>query len=123
MEMTMDYLANQVSELNTKLANHVNCDYWKTENGGVQSQLIDLINESYENGNDAEEILNSLCEIIDYEPKKEVTFTATITVTGRMDVRLGEDVEDILNGIEFTVDAYDGDVIIDDYSTNEIEEC
>ena len=123
MQTKIIELEEIISRQNSALTTHENCDYWKSENGRVQGQLIELINDSYENDSDSEDILKSICEIIDYEPKKEVNFTATITVTGRMDVPLGEDVYDLLNGIEFSVDAYDGDVIIDDYSTNEIEEC
>ena len=122
MQTKIIELEEIISRQNSALTTHENCDYWKSENGRVQGQLIELINDSYENDSDSEDILKSICEIIDYEPKKEVNFTATITVTGRMDVPLGEDVYDLLNAIEFSVDAYDGDVIIDDYSTNEIEE-
>ena len=126
MEMTMDYLANQVSELNTKLANHVNCDYWKAENGRVQSQIIELINDSYESGTDSEEILESLSQIIDYEAKKEIEFTATIRFTGRIDVPMSEytngfDLSDILN--EAYVDINHGDVVIDGYDLQDAEEC
>ena len=126
MEMTMDYLANQVSELNTKLANHVNCDYWKSENGRVQSQIIELINDSYESGTDSEEILESLSQIIDYEAKKEIEFTATIRFTGRIDVPMSEytngfDLSDILN--EAYVDINHGDVVIDGYDLQDAEEC
>ena len=126
MEMTMDYLANQVSELNIKLANHVNCDYWKSENGRVQSQIIELINDSYESGTDSEEILESLSQIIDYEAKKEIEFTATIRFTGRMEVPMSEytngfDLSDILN--EAYVDINHGDVVIDGYDLQDAEEC
>ena len=115
-------MQEQINELTAKLANHQNCDYWKAENGRIGSQLIELVTEGFEESLDSEDILNRICEIIDFEPKKEVEFTATITVTGRMDVRLGEDVTSELEGIEFSVDAYGGDVIIDNYETYSIEE-
>ena len=42
----IESLQNQVSELSAKLGpSHTNCDYWKSENGRVQSQIIDLIND------------------------------------------------------------------------------
>ena len=119
---TTTYMEEQVNELKAQLANHQNCDYWKSENGRIQRQLIELVTDAYENDSDSADILRGVCEIIDFEPKGEVSFTATITVTGRMDVPLGEDVASMLEDIEFSVEAYNGDVIIDDYSTNEIEE-
>ena len=88
------------------------------------NQITDQLSRDgwYDDSIDKDDVLTNLCEIIDYEPKKEISFTATITVTGRMDVRIGEDVSDLLDGIEFSLDTYNGDVIIDNYETYSIEE-
>lgn len=88
------------------------------------NKIIDsLTREYWYNPNtDKEEILNELCEILDYEPKQEVQFEGVIRFSGRVDVPLDEDydLESILSDI--SVDIYNGDVIIDDYSLDSVEE-
>lgn len=104
-------------------ANHQNCDYWKSENGRVQSQIIDLINDAYENETDSEDILTTLCEIIDYNPVKEIEFSGTIQFTGRIEVPLNEvaefDLEDALS--DMYVDINNGNVTIDNYDIYEVQ--
>lgn len=129
---TQTYLDTKISELqdiisrqNAALTTHQNCDYWKSENGRVQSQIIDLINDSYDNGNDAEEILTSLCEIIDYNPVKEIAFTATMSFSGTIQVSRedqdGFDLHDFLS--DAYVDMNHGDVVIDSYELYDANEC
>lgn len=122
---TTEYLQSQINELKSQLSKHSNCDYWKSENGRVQGQIIELINYSYDNENDADEILRSLCEIIDYNPVKEIEFTATISFSGRIDVPRAEqdefDLESILQ--EAYVDINDGNVVIDNYELYDCNEC
>ena len=129
---TTTYLFDEIKELkdiisrqNSALATHQNCDYWKSENGRVQGQIIELINDAYTNDIDATGIVESLCEIIDYEPKKEIEFTATIRFTGRIDVPLIE-----LNSFDLTdalsdayVDINNGDIVIDSYDIEEVDEA
>jgi hypothetical protein len=129
---TETYLDNKIAELqdiisrqNAALTTHQNCDYWKSENGRVQSQIINLINDAYDNGSDAEDILTTLCEIIDYNPTKEVAFTATISFSGTIQVSRedqdGFDLEEILS--EAYVDINHGDVVIDSYELYDANEC
>ena len=124
--MTSTYAESQIADLKAQLANHQNCDYWKSENGRIGSQLIELVNDAYESDKDAEEILTEICSIIDYEPKKEIEFTATIRFTGRIDVPMSEytngfDLSDVLG--EAYVDINNGDVVIDGYDLEDAEEC
>ena len=122
---TNEYLQSQIDDLKSQLSKHSNCDYWKSENGRVQGQIIQLINESYDNETDADEILRVLCEIVDYNPTKEIEFTATISFTGRIDIPRGEqddfDLESILQ--DAYVDINNGDVIIDGYELYDCNEC
>lgn len=121
---TEDYLRNQIKMLQDNLKNHTNCDYWKSENGRVQSQIIDVIDEIYAgNWSDVEDIANSLCQIIDYSPTKEISFTATMTFSGTIQVPSNEDfdLEDILG--EAYVDINHGDVVIDSYELYDANEC
>ena len=125
MEATTTYLEEQIRILQDTLKSHQNCDYWKSENGRVQSQIIELINEAYTDDIDATNIVETLCQIIDYNPVKEIEFTATMKFTGKIEVNLLEldsfDLEEILS--DAYVDINHGDVVIDGYELYDAEEC
>lgn len=124
METTNKFLQDQVNMLQNNLKNHQNCDYWKAENGRVQSQIIDVIDEIYQNEwSDVEDIARNLCQIIDYTPTKEIEFTATISFTGTVTVPAGEevDLEEILS--EAYVDINNGDVVINSHELYDANEC
>jgi len=96
-----------------------------TSNSQISRIIDNLSEESWFNPNtEKEEILNDLCEILDYQPKKEVQFEGTIYFSGRVDIPLSEyenfDIDDYVNDI--TVDCYNGDVVIDEYHTEEVRE-
>jgi hypothetical protein len=125
---TTEYLKAQVDILQKNLSNHTNCDYWKAENGRVQSQIIDVVDEIYAgNWSDVEDIASTLSEIIDYNPVKEIEFTATIRFTGRMEIPSAEynsggyNLSDILG--DAYVDINNGDIVIDGYEIEDAEEC
>ena len=124
MQTKIIELEDIISRQNSALTTHQNCDYWKSENGRIQGQIIELINDAYTEDIDATNIVESLCEIIDYEPKKEIEFTATIRFNGRIDVPL-IDLNDF-NLMDALSDAYvdinNGDIVIDDYDIEEAEE-
>lgn len=126
MEVTKDFLQNQINMLQATLKNHSNCDYWKAENGRVQGQIIDVVDEIQAgNWTDVDDIANTLCEIIDYNPVKEIEFTATIRFTGRMEIPVGEyDGFDLTAALEDAyVDINNGDIVIDGYEIEDAEEC
>ena len=122
---TNEYLQSQINELKSQLSKHSNCDYWKNENGRVQSQIINLIDSFYSDGDSADEIIETLCQIIDYTPTKEISFTATMTFSGTISVPADEaedfDLTDILS--EAYVDINHGDVVIDSYELYDAHEC
>ena len=100
-------------------------DELSRSNGTIRKIMDNLTEESWFNPNtEKEEILNDLCAILDYEPKKEVQFEGTIYFSGRIDVPLAEyedfDIDEYVNDI--TVDCYNGNVIIDEYHTEEVRE-
>lgn len=125
MEATTTFLQSQIDELKKQLNNHQNCDYWKAENGRVQGQIIDVINSYFEDETDAIEIVNTLCQIIDYEPKKEIEFTATIRFTGRIDIPANEYEDFDLNSYleDAYVDINNGNVVIDSQELEDADEC
>ena len=124
MEATTEYLQNQIKILQNNLAAHQNCDYWKAENGRVQSQLIDLINAGHEDDLDASELLITMAEIIDYHPTKEIFFSGTISFGGRIDVSVHDledfNLEEVLADVD--VDVNNGDVVIDHCGLETVEE-
>ena len=92
------------------------------------NQIIDNLTEDYwfNPNTDTEVILSDICEILNYEPKKEISFSATFTVSGRYDIPM-TDVEDFdleaFLADTMSIDAYNGDVVIDDWSLENAEEC
>lgn len=126
METTMQFLQDQVAMLQRNLAAHQNCDYWKAENGRVQSQIIDVIDEIYAgNWHDVEDIAQNLCNIIDYQPTCEIEFTANINFTGRIQIPASEKEDfDLTAALEDAyVDINNGDVVIDGYELYDANEC
>ena len=118
-------LQDEVSALTEKIGpNHQNCDYWKSENGRIGQQLINLVNNAYDNDSDASEILESVCEIIDYNPTKTIQFEGVIHFSGSIDVprheQDGFDLEEALSDVY--VDINNGDVVIDNYDLYSVEE-
>jgi hypothetical protein len=124
MNATTTFLQSQINEMKSQLKNHSNCDYWKSENGRVQGQLIQLIDQAFENGEDTVSVAD-LCEIIDYNPVKEIEFTATISFTGRIEIPMHEaedfDLEQALE--DAYVDINSGNVVIDNYELYDANEC
>ena len=124
-ELELTY-GNEITELKNKLSSHQNCDYWKSENGRVQSQIIDVVDELIAgNWTDVDDIANTLCEIIDYNPVKEIEFTATMRFTGRIEVPAREADDFDLNSVleDAYIDINHGDVIIDEYHLEDVAEC
>lgn len=123
-EALIESLQKQLTELSGP--SHANCDYWKSENGRIQSQVIDVIDEIYAgNWNDERDIANTLCHIIDYTPMKDINFTATINFTGTISVPASEADEFDLHSVleDAYVDINHGDVVIDNYELYDANEC
>ena len=124
IENALPEVTAKIAELEATLKNHQNCDYWKSENGRIQRQLIDVINSAYENDAEASEILESVCEIIDYNPVKTVQFEGVIHFSGAIDIPMNEvadfDLTDALSDVY--VDINNGNVVIDNYDLYSVEE-
>lgn len=124
MNATTEFLQTQIDALQTQLKSHQNCDYWKAENGRIGSQLIDLVNNAYDEDADASEILETLCQIIDYNPTKTVEFTATIHFSGTIEVPRDEQDDFDLTAVleDAYVDINNGNVVIDNYELYDANE-
>jgi hypothetical protein len=75
-----------------------------------------------DNYNELEMHADSIADIFDISLKREVTVTFVIHASATVDVEPGMDVEDIITDNVY-VDANYGDIIIDDYSVESVEEC
>jgi hypothetical protein len=124
IENALPELTAKIAELETQLKSHQNCDYWKSENGRIQRQLIDLVNASYEGDEDASFILESVCEIIDYNPVKTVQFEGVIHFSGAIDIPMNEVADfDLTSALEDVyVDINNGNIVIDNYELYSVEE-
>lgn len=124
MNATTEFMQARIAELETQLKSHQNCDYWKAEKGRIGRQLIDLVNDSYDNDSDSEDILTALCEIIDYNPTKTITFEGVIHFSGAIDVPRSEQADfDLTSALEDVyVDIHNGDVVIDNYELYDVNE-
>lgn len=125
MNATTEFLQSQINDLKSQLTKHQNCDYWKSENGRVQSQIIELINDAYDNELDASDILITLGQIIDYNPTKTINFTATMSFSGSIEVpREEQDDFDLTQALEDAyVDINNGNIVIDEYELYSADEC
>ena len=121
------YPTIKVNDLEWKLERIKNLETQLSISNNQIRKIIDNLSEDgwFNPNYEKEEVLNDLCEILDHEPKKEITFEGTIHFSGRADIRLADledfDLDDILS--ELTVDVYNGDVVIDDYHVEDVREC
>lgn len=124
IENALPEVTAKIAELEAQLRNHQNCDYWKSENGRIGSQLINLVNDAYDNDADAEDILTTICEIIDYNPVKTIQFEGVIHFSGSIDIPRNEvadfDLTETLDDVY--VDINNGNVCIDNYELYSVEE-
>ena len=75
-----------------------------------------------ENYNELEMHADSIADIFDISLKREVTVNFVIHASATVEVEPGFDVEDLIKDNVF-VDANHGDIVIDDYSVESVEEC
>ena len=129
--MTTEFMEKEIAGLKLTLADTMNhVESQRNKINQLQSQvnrIIDNLTEDYwfNPNTDTETILSDICDILDYEPKKEISFTATFTVSGRYDLPMadadGFDLEAFLADT-MSIDAYNGDVVIDDWSLESVDE-
>lgn len=131
MHMTETYTETQITELqntNGILAKRIeSLEEYLTRSQGTIRQIIGNLSEDgwYNPNVDKEDVLRDLCEIVDHQPKKEISFEGTIRFSGRIDLPLEDadsfDLEDYLSDI--SVDVYNGDVVIDGYELENVYEA
>ena len=101
-------------------------DEWLERAQGTIRKIIDnLTIEGWYNPNtDKDEVLRDLCEILDHQPQQEMSWSATLTVSGTTLVNLDE-VEDFdiryHIGDNLSVDSNDFDTKVDSWDVDYID--
>ena len=91
------------------------------------NQIIDNMSEDYwfNPNTEASTILEDLCAILDHNPVKTIEFNATINVTGSVDIAMSEiedfDLDSFLADV-ISVDSYNGDVVIENFTIEDSNE-
>lgn len=91
-------------------------------------KIIENLSEDkwYDSSVDKDEVLNELCEILDYNPVKTINFSGTVTFEGTIEIPIEDsDTFDLHSELEdnLTLDSYSGNVEINEYRlTNVYEE-
>lgn len=124
-ELELTY-GNEITELKNQLSALQNkYDYVYSQSSSdknkfytKENQLRTYLIENYEDLADHAEYI---AEIFDIQLSRDVTYSVQMTATVTVSVPLGEDGEDILRDSLY-IDANHGDVVIDDYDVEEINE-
>ena len=122
---------NTIQEVKLMDIDQINAqiESYKTKVNNLQSQVNRIIDNLttdywYSDSTDKDEVLSELCDIIQYNPKKEIEFTATIRFNGRIDVDMADvadfSISDALS--DAYVDINNGDVVIDNYDLEDVSE-
>ena len=120
------YPTVKVNDLEWKLERIKRLEEQLSRSNSTIGKIIDNLTEDYwfNPNTEKEEILSDLCTILDHQPKKEIQFEGTIYISGRVDVPLSEyedfDLDEIMS--ELSVDIYNGDVVIDEFHTEDVRE-
>ena len=80
----------------------------------------------YNPNTEAETILNDLCEILEYNPVKNVDFTASLTIHGSIEIPIADAVDFDLDSYVFenlSIDTQTGTMDIHDFDVDRVDEC
>lgn len=128
-ELDLTY-GNQITELqnkNSALQQRItNLEDFLSRSQGTISKIIDNLDAQgwYNPNYEKADVLSDLCEILDHEPKQEITIKGTLTFELRYDCPLDE-VEDFdaryFAQDTLSLDAYNGDVIVDSFDVEDAD--
>lgn len=91
------------------------------------NKIIDCLTEEhwFNPNTELQDVLTELCEILNHNPVKTVTFEASVTVRGEIEVPLSEwedfDMDSHIAD-NLTIDSYDGNTTIDTYDVDYVTE-
>lgn len=120
----VEFVTDKVSDIEWSLKN-AREDRKANEAMANRTNLLENMLSSYcQDNSDADmELITEIAEIFNIRLTKDITFTATINVSGTMTVDLTDetDLETMLTE-NLSVDAYSGDIEISNYSVDEVSE-
>ena len=79
----------------------------------------------YNPNTELSDVLRELCRILDHNPTKTIEFSGTITFSGNIDVPLDESEDfDLFYHLQdnLTLDAYDGNIEINSYEVENVDQ-
>ena len=126
-ESVAHYPTEKVTQIEYALEQARRTTKAKNELQSQINKIIDNMTEDYwyNPNTDKETVLNDICEIFGYTPKKTISFTATMNFTGSIEIDLSDaedfDLEEVL--AEAYVDINNGYVEIDGYELYDANEC
>lgn len=119
-----EYITDKVVDLEWKLHNgRANADEVRKYENKV-SNLEGILHAYCQEATDPDmEFISEIAELFDIRLTKEVSFSGTISFSGTVTVDLTNDFDlDDLIQSNITVDAYNGDIEINDYSVEDVRE-
>ena len=92
------------------------------------NRIIDNMTEDswYNPNTEAAEILNDLCEILQFSPVKTIEFTANISLNGSIEVSLSDAADIDLSDYVFenlSIDSYTGSMDVNGWDIDSVDEC
>ena len=92
------------------------------------NHIVDMLQADgwYDSSVTKEDVLNDLCETLGHNPVKTIDFSATLSVTGSLDINLAEydenfDIVAFLADV-LSVDSYNGDVVVNGFEVDDANE-
>ena len=126
-ESVAHYPTEKVTQIEYALEQARRTTKAKNELQSQINRIIDNITEDYwyNPNTDKDTILTDICEILNFTPKKTISFTATMNFTGSIEIDLSDaedfDLDEVL--AEAYVDINNGNVEIDGYELYDANEC
>lgn len=108
----IESLQEKVSEANRSATNA------RLEQGNYRNSVKDYLVENYD---ELELHADAIAEILDIELKRDVTFTVTMTAQVTVSASPDEDLDSLIND-NLYIEANHGDIVIDDYTVDSVEE-
>lgn len=117
--LALQEMIQKKDEYIARLQNQISMD--STRIGLYTNSVNSLKEYLVENYNELEMHADSIADIFDISLKREVTVNFVIHASATIEVEPGFDVEDLITDNVF-VDANHGDIVIDDYSVEDVQE-
>ena len=117
--LALQEMIQKKDEYIARLQNQISMD--STRIGLYTNSVNSLKEYLVENYNELEMHADSIADIFDISLKREVTVNFVIHASATVEVEPGFDVEDLITDNVF-VDANHGDIVIDDYSVEDVQE-